>query len=153
MLQDRFAFPLAHGQLYTSYDLSWRAHRQKRLVNNAINNEMTDPFERIGIDPFWEFKVFHLSRSILIVELGFTVEIRIIHGTHCACPKNRLQCQNSTQTKQSNPPSKGIRIHADMVSSSSTAENLLPRYCADNAWIPNVPSRSRTGFYFTDCQS
>ena len=58
LLQDRFAFPLAHGQLYTSYDLTWRAHQQKRLVRSAMNSEMTDPFERIGVDPFWEFKVF-----------------------------------------------------------------------------------------------
>ena len=151
ILQDRFAFPLAHGQLYTSYDLTWRAHQQKRLVRSAMNNEMTDPFERIGVDPYWEFKVFHLSRSILMIELGFVVEIRIIHGTHYTCPKNRLQSQNSAQTMQSNSTSKGIRILADMVSSSSTAENFLPRYGADNAWIQNVPSRSRTGFYFTDC--
>jgi len=62
------------------------------MVKSANNRDLSDPFDRIGVDPYWEFKVFcSLMSYLLIVELGAAVEIRNLYGTDSACPKNGLQ--------------------------------------------------------------
>jgi hypothetical protein len=57
MLQENYSFPLAEGQLYTRHDLSFKAWEERFRVRNAIKADIPDPFHRIGVDPYWEFKV------------------------------------------------------------------------------------------------
>ena len=56
-MEFRYSFQLQEGQLYTPYDLSFKAWEQRGAVQKAISESVTDPFERINIDPYWEYKV------------------------------------------------------------------------------------------------
>jgi len=56
-LTESFAFPLKVDQLYTPYDLSIDAWRKREKVKYAAQREAKDPFDLIGLDPFWEYKV------------------------------------------------------------------------------------------------
>jgi hypothetical protein len=56
-LENKYSFPLKEGQLYTSRDLSFRAWEQRYKVQEAISEVTIDPFKKLNIDPFWEFKV------------------------------------------------------------------------------------------------
>ena len=56
-LAESYAFPLQVDQLYTPYDLSIDAWRKREKVKYAAQREAQDPFDLIGVDPFWEYKV------------------------------------------------------------------------------------------------
>jgi hypothetical protein len=60
-LEELFAFPLGPNQLYTPYDLSIDAWRQRQKVKYAAFADTQDPFDRIGVDPYWEYKVHSSS--------------------------------------------------------------------------------------------
>jgi hypothetical protein len=64
-LEKRFSFPLAEGQLYTSFDLSFQAWEQRMKVRDAIRDNIPDPFKRIGVDPFWEYKVDDTPKNLV----------------------------------------------------------------------------------------
>ena len=50
--------------MYTPYDLTLKASQQRGAVRNALEEPVTDPFERINVDPFWEYKVHpHLDSA------------------------------------------------------------------------------------------
>jgi len=57
ILEESFTLPLKPNQLYTPYDLSIDAWRQRQKVKYAAFAEAQDPFDRIGVDPYWEYKV------------------------------------------------------------------------------------------------
>lgn len=80
ILVDNFAFPLGPNQLYTPYDLSMDAWRQRQKVKYAAFAETQDPFDRIGVDPYWEYKV--LSSSQLDVDVD---PFRIINYCRVLC--------------------------------------------------------------------
>jgi len=56
-MEDKFSFPLEAGQLYTPYDLTLRAWTHREAVKNAQQKVLQDPFTRINVDPYWEYKV------------------------------------------------------------------------------------------------
>jgi hypothetical protein len=48
---------LKEGQLYTSRDLSFKTWEQRYKIQAAVSEVTVDPFKKLNIDPFWEFKV------------------------------------------------------------------------------------------------
>ena len=91
-MQDNFAFPLAEGQLYTSYDLTFKAWEERFRVRDAIQGDVPDPFKRIGVDPYWEYKVPTPNKPWICVdvELGIIVQLCDIHGSNITSKSNRL---------------------------------------------------------------
>jgi hypothetical protein len=60
-----FSLPLARGQLYTPYDLKFKAWQDRLKTKKATTKYITeDPFVKINVDPLEEFKV---SRTIMFI--------------------------------------------------------------------------------------
>ena len=81
---------MAEGQLYTPYDLTFKAWEERFRVRDAIQADVPDPFKRIGVDPCWEYKVTPLGEAMLIVELGIIIKLCIIDGSNSTSKSNRL---------------------------------------------------------------
>jgi hypothetical protein len=57
MTEERYTLPMNPGRLYTPYDLTMQAWKYRDSMKNAETRAQMDPFTRINIDPYWEYKV------------------------------------------------------------------------------------------------
>ena len=80
---------MAEGQLYTPYDLTFKAWQERFRVRDAIQSDVPDPFKRIGVDPYWEYKVKHRTDKADI-ELGVIIKLCFIDGSNSTSKSNRV---------------------------------------------------------------
>ena len=57
LLRRKYSLKLQEGQLYTHKDLKFKTWEQKGKIQNAATENAEDPFKKLNIDPFWEYKV------------------------------------------------------------------------------------------------
>lgn len=100
MLQQNFAFPLAEGQLYTTKDLTFKAWEERKRVRGASNVDIQDPFKRIGIDPYWEYKVqsFHRTPLLTIIK-NWSLLSNFVSSMGRILPASRTGCSAKNQRR------------------------------------------------------
>ena len=86
-----FVLPLKESNLYMPGDFSMRAFDRRKRDRFLEPEDMVDPFERIGLDPYWEYKVSSSQNGLLIIlELFIAVLLCLFNGPDITKRENGL---------------------------------------------------------------